>query len=160
MALWANCNLELWIITFFMEHMGSVVGCLSWDLGVADLSLTGRNVLCPWARHFNNCLVLVQPGKTHPDITDMILYVPVNNLLVMSGLVFKGWTSTKQGLMCLAQGHNTVAPVRLEPAALQSRVKQSCPLSLFHMEILTRQIRRIYIPRRRVIWEKHVNHKT
>ena len=24
----------------------------------------------------------------------------------------------------------------------------------------TRQIRRIYIPRRRVIWEKHVNHKT
>ena len=27
-------------------------------------------------------------------------------------------------------------------------------------ENLTRQIRRIYIPRRRVIWEKHVNHKT
>ena len=27
----------------------------------------------------------------------------------MSGQVFLGWTSTKQGLMCLTQGHNTVA---------------------------------------------------
>ena len=26
--------------------------------------------------------------------------------------------------------------------------------------VLTRQIRWIYIPRQRVIWEKHVNHKT
>ena len=31
---------------------------------------------------------------------------------VVKGL---GWTSTKQGLMCLAQGHNAVPPVRLEP---------------------------------------------
>ena len=27
--------------------------------------------------------------------------------------------------MCLAQGHNAVMPVRLEPAVLQSRVKRS-----------------------------------
>ena len=27
------------------------------------------------------------------------------------------------GLMCLAQGHNTVTPVRLEPVAPRSRVK-------------------------------------
>ena len=27
--------------------------------------------------------------------------------------------------MCLAQGHNAVTPVRLEPAALRSRVKHS-----------------------------------
>ena len=33
--------------------------------------------------------------------------------------------STKQGLMCFAQGHNTVRPVRLESAALWSRVKHS-----------------------------------
>ena len=33
--------------------------------------------------------------------------------------------STKQGLMCLAQGHNAVTPVRLEPAALRFRVKHS-----------------------------------
>ena len=27
--------------------------------------------------------------------------------------------------MCLAQGHNAVTPIRLEPAALRSRVKYS-----------------------------------
>ena len=42
---------------------------------------------------------------------DLILYVPVNNFSVMSGRVNLGWTSTQQGLMCLAQGHNTVTPV-------------------------------------------------
>ena len=39
--------------------------------------------------------------------------------------VFLGWTSTKLGLMCLAQGHNVVTPVRLKPTALQSWVKHS-----------------------------------
>ena len=34
---------------------------------------------------------------------------------VMSGRVVMGWT-TKQGLVCLAQGHNTVTPVMLELA--------------------------------------------
>ena len=43
----------------------------------------------------------------------------------MLGRVFLGLNSTKQGLMCLAQGHKAVTPVRLEPAALRSRVKQS-----------------------------------
>ena len=42
---------------------------------------------------------------------DLILYVPVNNPLVMSGWVFLA--CTKQGLMCLAQGHNEVSPVTL-----------------------------------------------
>ena len=56
---------------------------------------------------------------------DLIIYVPVNNLSVMYKQVFLGWTSTKQGLMCLAQGHNAVTLVRLEPAALQSWVKHS-----------------------------------
>ena len=56
---------------------------------------------------------------------DLILYIPVNNLSVISGQVFLGWTSTNQGLMCLAQGHNAVMPMRLEPAALQARVKHS-----------------------------------
>ena len=47
---------------------------------------------------------------------DLILYIPVNNFSVicMSGQVFLSWTSTKQGLMCLAQGHNTVTLARLE----------------------------------------------
>ena len=35
----------------------------------------------------------------------------------MFGRIFLGWTSTKQGLMSLAQGHNTMTPVRLKPAA-------------------------------------------
>ena len=34
---------------------------------------------------------------------DLILYIPVNNLSVTLGRVFLGWTSTKLGLMCLAQ---------------------------------------------------------
>ena len=55
----------------------------------------------------------------------LILYIPVNNLSVISGRVFLGSASTKQGLMCLAQGHNTVTPVRLEPAAPLSQVKHS-----------------------------------
>ena len=56
---------------------------------------------------------------------DLILYVPVNNLSDMSGRVFLGLTSTKQGLMYLAHGHKAVTPVRQEPAALPSEVKHS-----------------------------------
>ena len=56
---------------------------------------------------------------------DLILYVPVNNLSVMMGQVFLGGNSTKLELMCLAQGHSAVTPVRLKPAALQSGVKYS-----------------------------------
>ena len=44
---------------------------------------------------------------------------PIRNLSVY-GQVFLGLTSTKLGLMCLAQKHNTVTPVRLEPAAPRS----------------------------------------
>ena len=43
----------------------------------------------------------------------------------MWGLVVLGWTSTKLGLMCLAQGHNAVTLVKLEPVAPPSRVKLS-----------------------------------
>ena len=50
---------------------------------------------------------------------------PINYLSVIKGRVFLGWTSTKLGLICLAQGHNAVTPVRLEPANPLSRVKHS-----------------------------------
>ena len=40
---------------------------------------------------------------------DWILYVPVNNFSVMSGPVFLGWTSTKQRIKFLAQGHNSAS---------------------------------------------------
>ena len=50
---------------------------------------------------------------------------PINNLSVKQGRVFLGWTSTKLGKMCLAQDHNAVTPVRLEPVAPLPRVKHS-----------------------------------
>ena len=55
------------------KRSGSVVECLTWDRGVAVSSLTGITVLCPWARHINSCLVLVQPRKTCPDRTEKLL---------------------------------------------------------------------------------------
>ena len=55
------------------EHSGSVVECLTRDRGAAGSSLTGVTVLCPWARHINPCLVLVQPRKTLTDITERLL---------------------------------------------------------------------------------------
>ena len=42
-----------------------------------------------------------------------------------SQIFFQFWTSTKQGLLCLAQGHNAVAQVRPQPAALWSPAKHS-----------------------------------
>ena len=39
---------------------------------------------------------------------------PSNNFSVMSRRVFLGWTSTKQRIKCLAQGHNAV-PLVLYP---------------------------------------------
>ena len=79
---------------------------------------------------------------------DLILYVPVNNLSVTSGWVFLGWTSTKLGLMCLAQGHNTEMQVRLEPVALPSRVKHSTtePLrSAWKLELHTKSYQCMHI---------------
>ena len=52
---------------------------------------------------------------------DLILYVPVNTFSGLPG--FNQYR--KQGLMCLAQGHNVVMPVRVEPATRRSRVKHS-----------------------------------
>ena len=56
---------------------------------------------------------------------DLVLYVPVKKISVMLGRFFRGWTSTKQGLMCHAQGHDTMTWVRLEPMTLRSWVKRS-----------------------------------
>ena len=55
------------------ERSGSVVECLTRDRGAAGLSLTGVTALCPWARHINPSLVLVQPRKTPPYITERLL---------------------------------------------------------------------------------------
>ena len=63
--------------------------------------------------------------RKHRFSYDLILYVPVNICSVMLVPVFPGWTSAKQGLMFLAQRHNAVPPVRLEPATLPPQVKYS-----------------------------------
>ena len=42
------------------ERSGSVVECLTRDRGVEGLSLIGFTASCPWARHINPTLVLVQ----------------------------------------------------------------------------------------------------
>ena len=47
------------------------------------------------------------------------------SLVGLSGEVFLGWTSFKQRIKCLSQGHNTVLLVRLKPATPQFRVKHS-----------------------------------
>ena len=52
-------------------------------------------------------------------LVDLILYVPIINFSFMLERLFLGRTSsTKQGLMCFAQGHNKVTPWRIEPATL------------------------------------------
>ena len=50
--------------------------------------------------------------------------------------VLLGKTITKLGLMCLAQGHKAVAPVRLEPTDTRSRVKYSITTVNFNFSIL------------------------
>ena len=75
-------------------------------------------------------------------MTTFILFVwfdslrPINILSIMYGRFFLGWTSTKLGLMCLAQGHKAVTPVRLEPADLRSRVKHSTAEPLRSLQLL------------------------
>ena len=48
---------------------------LTWDQTFDSSRLTagGVTVLCPLARHFIHCLVLVQPRKTCPDMTKKLL---------------------------------------------------------------------------------------
>ena len=43
------------------------------DRGAAGSRLTGVTALCPCARHINPVLVLVQPSKTRPYITEKLL---------------------------------------------------------------------------------------
>ena len=50
---------------------------------------------------------------------------PINNLSDIKGRVYLGWTSAKLGVMCLAQRHNAVTLVSLEPAVPRSWVKHS-----------------------------------
>ena len=46
--------------------------CLTRDRGVEGSSLTVVTALCPLARHINPSLVLVQPRKTRPYVTERL----------------------------------------------------------------------------------------
>ena len=95
------------LFIYFPKYRLSCVGtflfakctCMAWKKSFPQI--------CKWGKLQFNLSSLMR------FLFDLILYVPVNNLSVMSGWAFLGWTSTKQGLMCLAQGHNAVMPVWL-----------------------------------------------
>ena len=55
------------------ERCGLVVEFLSRDLRAVGSSLAVVTVLCPRARLIYPCLVLVQPRKTRPDVTEILL---------------------------------------------------------------------------------------
>ena len=59
-----------------IPNRNAVVECLTRDRGAAGLSLTGVTALCPRARHINPSLVLVQPRKTRPFITEILFMGP------------------------------------------------------------------------------------
>ena len=60
-------------ILYIWERSGSVVECLTRDRGAAGSSLNGVTALCPWAKHINPSLVLIQPRKNRPYITERLL---------------------------------------------------------------------------------------
>ena len=55
------------------ERSGSVVECLTRDRGAGGWSLTGVTGCGPSARHIYPSLVLVQPRKTRPCLTESLL---------------------------------------------------------------------------------------
>ena len=59
------------LVWAFAGHTCHIVGNFVW--GAKGLSLTSITALCPWARHINPSLVLVQPRKTRPYITERLL---------------------------------------------------------------------------------------
>ena len=55
------------------ERSGSVVECLTRDRGAAGSSLTGVTALWSLSKNIDPILVLVQPRKTCPFITERLL---------------------------------------------------------------------------------------
>ena len=50
-----------------------MVECLTRDRGAAGSRLAGATVVCPWAIHIYLNIVLAQPRKTRPYITENLL---------------------------------------------------------------------------------------
>ena len=71
-------------------------------------------------------------------LLDLILYVPVNTVSVISRWFFMGCTSSKQVLMCLGQTHNAVTQMGVYQGAPWYRVKHCTtkPLCTLHEMLL------------------------
>ena len=70
---------------------------------------------------------------------NLIIHIPVNSFSVMRGCVFLGWTSTKQGFMCLDQGYmqcsqwgSNLQPLHLKSNTLPLSHCAPCNSLVFH----------------------------
>ena len=113
-----------------MTNSGSpdqTLRCVAYYMGLHCLPTCGRLVLS------THVFAILWEG-IHSQYTCIFVYSYMYGFVWFNSFVpstiFLGWTSTKLGLMCLAQGHNSVTPVRLEPASPRSRVKHSTNESL------------------------------
>ena len=64
---------QIFCLCNFRERSGSVVECLTRDRGAEGSSLTRRNCVVSLSKNMNSSLVLVQPRKTRPFITERLL---------------------------------------------------------------------------------------
>ena len=88
--------------------------CAGWSEALLVANTTLLEISCTGSFYVNKDMFLLFCNS----VLIWFFYIPVNNVLVMSGQVFLGWTSNKHWLMCHAQGHNAATPVRLEPTTL------------------------------------------
>ena len=122
---------EIWNLIFLKikkQVTKFVLCCSAWWYVLWTFNLSIKTLLV-----FASMVKLFYPFLTWTLQSTLLLFLfvwfdslsPINNLSVIKGQVFLGWTSTKLRLLCLAQGHNAVKPVRLKTAAPWSRVKHS-----------------------------------
>ena len=82
------------------ERSCSVVECLTRDRGGAGWSLTGVTALYPWARHIYPSLVLVQPRKTRPYITERLLMQGKESNKTNKVTIWASWGENLSFCMC------------------------------------------------------------
>ena len=88
-------------LSVLRELSGSVVEYLTRDRGAASSSLTSVTALCPSARQINPSLVLVQPRKTCPYITERLLMGRKESNQTNKSLSIHGQLRTRSALCML-----------------------------------------------------------
>ena len=79
------------IITIFRERRGSVVECLTRDRRATGSSLTGVTLLLSLSKTHYPSLVLVQPRKTRPYITERLLMAGMRKFRIDQDFLFEHW---------------------------------------------------------------------